>query len=427
MSEFGSPLNKLSQPVYRQQNSLWISGLLKWAFLGLLLLVCGYYVFPKISGVQTSFYLTLLPSALLLLVWRRNYQLLTSWQFITFCSLPVMLALSTLWASPDSADVYKPSDYYWKLVVYLALFYCAIFFLLEQYGDAILHQLLLALIVIGLLSGIASLTAYWLDGGFQDLRRIGGISLEGNIDKTGMLFGFHALFCCYGLYQKPRIWRWLSGAGLLTSCIYIVLSQTKVPIVMAGFSIFLVVFGNLSRLLKILVVVAIICVLPLAYFALYGDLPLLHRGGAYSVRLTLWQKTFAEFLQSPLFGQGLVHKKFIELNRMVPHPHNFLLDIARFSGLLGLAACAWQGLAALWTVRSKEKLLSWIPGLYFIWFLFGVLAMLVYSQQPLVKPNYIWFFYWIPLAILLARSSLENQSLSQGEMPPASNPQNSNR
>ncbi|AWF82921.1 hypothetical protein BTJ40_20015 [Microbulbifer sp. A4B17] len=427
MSELGSTLNKLSQPVYRQQSSLWISGLLKWAFLGLFLLVCGFYVFPKVSGVQTSFYLSLLPAALLLLAWRRNYNFLISWQFIAFCSLPIVLALSTLWASPETADVYRQPDYYWKLVFYLALFYCATFFLLEHYGDTILHQLLLTLIVIGLLSGIASLTTYFFHGGLQSLHRIGGISLEGNIDKTGMLFGFHALFCCYGLYQKPRLWRWLSGIGLLTSCIYIVLSQTKVPIVMAGFSIFLIVFGNLSRLLKILVVVAIVCVLPLAYFTLYGDLPLLHRGSAYSVRLTLWQKTFEEFLQSPLIGQGLVHKKFIELNRMVPHPHNFLLDIARFSGLLGLAACAWQGLAALWTVRSKERLLSWIPGLYFTWFLFGVLAMLTYAQQPLAKPNYIWFFYWIPLAILLARSSLENQSSTQRKTFLETNPENSNR
>ncbi|WP_444926096.1 O-antigen ligase family protein [Microbulbifer sp. TRSA002] len=423
MPELGSTLNKLSQPVYRQQSSLWVSGLLKWAFLGLFLLVCGYYVSPKISGVQTSFYLTLLPTAFLLLAWRRSYHFLISWQFLTFCSLPIILALSTLWASPDTADVYRQPDYYWKLVLYLSLFYFVVFFLLEQYGDNILHKLLLSLIVIGLLSGIASLIAYSLDGGLQDLRRIGGISLEGNIDKTGMLFGFHALFCCYGLYQNPRIWRWLSGAGLLTSCIYIVLSQTKVPIVMAGFSIFLVVFGNLSRLLKIIIVVAIVCALPLAYFTLYGDLPLLHRGSAYSIRMTLWQKTFEEFLQSPLFGQGLVHKKFIELNRMVPHPHNFLLDIARFSGILGVAACAWQGLSALWTVRSKERLLSWIPGLYFTWFVFGVLAMLTYAQQPLVKPNYIWFFYWIPLAILLARSSIEDRGLSQCKTIQDSNPQ----
>ncbi|MCO1333366.1 O-antigen ligase family protein [Microbulbifer sp. OS29] len=426
MSELGSTSNLTPGPAYRQQNSRWISGLLKWAYFGLFLLICGFYFFPKESGVQTGFYLTLLPATIFLLAWRRDYRFLASWQFAAFCSLPLVLALSAFWASADTADVFRSADYYWKLVLYLALFYCAIFFLLEHYGDSILHQLLLAAIVIGLLSGIASLIVYVSDGGLQRLHRIGGISLEGNIDKTGMLFGFHALFCCYGLSQKPALWRWASGAGLLTSCLYIVLSQTKIPILMAAFSILLVVFSSRSRRLKTIILIAM-GALPMAYLALFDDLPFLHRGSAYSIRLHLWQKVYEEFLQSPLIGQGLVHKKFIELDIMLPHPHNYLLDIARFSGLLGVAACAWQGLAVLWSIKSKEKILSWIPGLYAAWFLFGVLAMLAYSQQPLVKPNYIWFFYWIPLAILLARNSLENQDLKPYKTFLESNPQNSNR
>ncbi|MFS1524618.1 O-antigen ligase family protein [Microbulbifer sp. 2304DJ12-6] len=417
MLDLGSTPSSPFPTHYRQQGSKWIAGLLQLTRLGLLLLLCGFYLAPKVSGVQTSFYLTLLPAALLLMLWRKDFRFVCSWQFSAFLSLPVILALSTLWASGDSADVQREALYYWKLVLYLALFYVAIYCLLERCGDAVLHQLLLALIAVGLLSGLASLAAYGFADGFQRFHRIGGISLQGNIDKTAMLFGFHCLFCCYGITRSSRLWRILSWSGLLVSCVYILLSQTKIPIAMAGVAVLLAALITPSRLLKALILLTLLVVFPVTYLVLFGDLPLLHRGRAYTVRLELWGKVYDEFMRSPIMGSGLVHKQFIKVGQLLPHPHNYLLDVARFSGLLGLLACAWQGLGALSTVLGKKKLLSWIPGLVAAWFLFGVLAMLVYAQQPLVKPSYIWFFYWAPLAILLARSYRERNQPGPAQTP----------
>ncbi|MDP5208485.1 O-antigen ligase [Microbulbifer sp. 2205BS26-8] len=417
MFESGSTPPRSFPTPYRQQESKWIAGLLQLARLGLFLLLCGFYLAPKVSGVQTSFYLTLLPASLLLMLWRKDFRFVCSWQFIAFLSLPIILALSTLWASGDNADVQREAPYYWKLVLYLALFYAAIYFLLERFGDAVLHQLLLALIAVGLFSGLMSLAVYGFADGFQRLHRIGGISLQGNIDKTAMLFGFHSLFCCYGIARTSQLWRILSWSGLCVSCIYVVLSQTKIPIAMAGAAVLLAALITPSRLLKAWVLLALLVVIPVTYLILFGDLPLLHRGTAYSIRLELWGKVYDELMLSPIIGSGLVHKQFIEMGHLLPHPHNYLLDVARFSGLLGILACAWQGLGALSTVLSRKKLLSWIPGLVVVWFLFGVLAMLVYAQQPLVKPSYIWFFYWVPLAILLARSYRECNQPGSVEVP----------
>ncbi|MEW5248362.1 O-antigen ligase family protein [Microbulbifer sp. 2201CG32-9] len=405
----GSEINNaiLSPGLYRQQDSKWIAGLSTLAYGGMFLLLCGFYLAPKVAGVQTAFYLTLLPAALLLMLWRRDYRFIWSWQFAAFCTLPLVLALSTLWASADVADVQRKTSFYFKLVLYLALFYCGTYLVLERRGDRALHQWLLALIAVGLVSGLASLITYGLDDDLLRFRRIRGISLEGDIDKTGLLFGFHALFCCYGIAQSARPWRWLSWSGLVVSCLYIVLSQTKLPLVMALCALLLAAFISGSRLLRGLLLLAALAALPLGYLALFGDLPLLHRSNAYSVRLELWGQAWREFVQAPLLGSGLVHKQFIKLHHLLPHPHNYLLDVARFSGLLGLTACAWQGLGAVYTVLSREQLLTWIPGLIAAWFGFGTLAMAIYAQQPLVKPSYIWFFYWIPLALLLARSQLQ--------------------
>lgn len=393
-------------PLFRQAESRWIAGLFKLAGAGLLLLLCGFYIAPEVSRIQTGFYLTLLPAALLLLCWRRDFSFLFSWQFLSFLALPALLALSSLWATPEQADVERDPGFYLKLVVYLGLFYSALYMVLERRGTALLESWLRWLIAIGLVSCIASLVQYGLDGGFARLHRIGGISLEGDIDKTGLLYGFHTLFCCYGLTLDSRRWRLISWTGLLTSCVYIVVSQTKIPIVIAGVSILLATLATGPRLAKIALLCGLLLAVPLGYLLIFGDLPLLHRGNAYSIRLDLWGKTFDQFLQSPLIGSGLVHKLYLELDRTLPHPHNYLLDVARFCGLLGVAACLWQLGAAACAVLSQEKLFNWVPGIYALWFGFGVLAMLIYAQQPLVKPSYIWFLYWVPLAILLVHSQL---------------------
>lgn len=405
MSGSSSTANPL-QGLYRQPDSRWVSGLIKFASASLLLMLIGFHLLPDVGRIQTIFYLTLLPATLLLLAWRRDWAFLRSWQFVCFISVPLVLAISTLWADNSTATVERDASFYFKVLAYFLLFYCALYLVLEQRGDALLHWWLRWLIVLGTVSCAASLVKYGLDGGYSKLYRIGGISMQNNIDKTAMLYGFHVLFCCYGLSLDSRRWRWLSWLGLGLGCVYIVLSQTKIPIVMAAFAICLAAVVSRSLILRALVLIGAFAVLPVAYLVLYGDLPLLHRGAAYSIRLELWAKSLEGFLQSPWIGTGLVHKQFIELDHVLPHPHNYLLDVARFAGLLGVAACLWQGIAVTYIGLRREQLLSWVPGLYLLWFGFGVIAMLIYAQQPMVKPSYIWIFYWIPLAVLLVRNQL---------------------
>ncbi|GAA5525167.1 hypothetical protein Maes01_01732 [Microbulbifer aestuariivivens] len=392
--------------LYRQPNSRWVSGLIQFLSASLLLILIGFHLLPDVGRIQTIFYLTLLPSTLLLLVWRQDWRFLRAWQFACFISVPLVLTLSTLWGDSATATIKREVSFYFKVLIYFLLFYCALYLVMEQRGDQMLHRWLRWLIALGTVSCGASLIVYGLDGGFGKLYRIGGISMQNNIDKTAMLYGFHVLFCCYGLSLEPRRWRWLSWTGLGLGCIYIVLSQTKIPIVMAASAICLAAVVSRSKALRIVVVLGVVAVLPATYVLLYGDLPLLHRGEAYSIRLELWAKSLEGFLQSPWIGSGLVHKQFIELDRALPHPHNYLIDVARFAGLAGIAACLWQLAAIARIGLRRDALLSWVPGIYLLWFGFGVLAMLIYAQQPLVKPSYIWIFYWIPLAVLLVHSQL---------------------
>lgn len=393
---------------YRGVNPRWVKGLLYVLCFGTALLLGGYFLMPKIAWVQTNFYLTLLLPALLLLGLRKDFSFVISWQFLSFISLAVVLAISTLWADQELATRSKEGMYYVRLVLCLAIFYCALYFVLEASSVRIMDSMVKILIVVGLISSTSALTIYIMDGGLADLPRIRGVSLEGDIDKTSMFFGFHALFCCYGIHLWSRNWKCVSVAALIMTVAFIILSQTKIPILMAIVAIATVLFTAFSR--NLLVILGGLGLFIAGYFLLFGDLPLLHRSNAYSVRLHLWQESLQGFFQSPWLGSGLVYKQFLDLGHVLPHPHNYLVDVARFAGLLGLLACAWQLLAGLKAAfHSRQWLTCPLLCLLFAWFAFGVLAMLVYAQQPLVRPNYIWFFYWVPFAILLVVSQVGKQ------------------
>ena len=393
---------------YRGVNPRWIKGLLYALCFGTALLLGGYFLMPKIAWVQTNFYLTILLPALLLIGFRKDFSFVISWQFFSFISLAVVLAVSTLWADQELATRSKEGTYYVRLVLCLAIFYCALYLVLEASSVRIMDSMIKILVVIGLISSTSALIIYIVNGGLESLPRIRGLSLEGDIDKTSMLFGFHALFCSYGIHCWSRNWKRISVAALTMTVAFITLSQTKVPILMAVVAVATVLFTVFSR--NLLVILGGLGFFIAGYFLLFGDLPLLHRSNAYTVRLQLWQESLQGFFQSPWLGSGLVYKQFLDLGHVLPHPHNYLVDVARFSGLLGLFACAWQLLAGLKAAsHSRRRLTGPLLCLLFSWFAFGVLAMLVYAQQPLVRPNYIWFFYWIPFAALLVVSQLGEQ------------------
>ena len=396
--------------------SRWNSALLKIASIGLLFLVCGFYVAPEVATIQTTFYLTLLLPAMLLVISRRDWSFVYSWQLFSFCLLPLLLATSSLWALEVHADIQRDFPYYLKIALYLILFYCALYMVMERYGDTVLQRWLQWLIPVGLISCGLSLVSYIHSGGLDHLRRIGGISLDGDIDKTGLLYGFFAFFCCYGL-SLGKYWRWLSLAGLFLACAYALVSQTKIPLAMVGVAIVIAAISSRRVSWKTAaLLLGVLSTLPVAYLLLFGELPFMHRSNAYSVRIELWRQAFDQFLQSPLVGSGLMYKRYIELNSVLPHPHNYLIDIARFSGILGVAAAAIQLLTAAWVIRKPKYWLNWLCGVFIVWFAFGTLAMLIYAQQPLVKPSYIWFLYWIPLAVILVRSQLKNEASSANEL-----------
>jgi O-antigen ligase len=87
------------------------------------------------------------------------------------------------------------------------------------------------------------------------------------------------------------------------------------------------------------------------------------------------------------------------------HAHNFIVDAMRYGGLIGALLLTVQvtfvAAKGLILVRHNSSLLPLVA-----WFYLGVFFLLTNGQQPLVKPHHIWFFYWLPLVLIVGKTNL---------------------
>ena len=373
--------------------------------LGLFLLCGGFYFFPDYGGVARVFYLcVLLPAVLASPFWRSRLSHPLHWALYL---LPICyLALSTSWALPTGASDGRSIWYLCKPLLFLAALFLAINMVLSrcvQLPEALLQWLTLVALVTGIIALLQYLPPAIITGKWP---RMAGISLRGDINVTAALYGVNCLFCVWGLLHWRHGWRWLLVVSLLVSLAVALLSRSKVPLVCALSACVWLLWASLARdsLRRLLPwVLPPLLVLPLAYFIYFERVPFLDRPEGYLLRLDLWSQALEQAASRPWFGHGLGSALDFEL-RGKPfhsHAHNFVLDTLRYGGVVGASALLLQLLSTAVIVRRLlRRSRDYIP--IALWWLAGVLFLLTNGQQPLVKPHHIWFFYWLPLGLLLA-------------------------
>jgi O-antigen ligase len=72
-----------------------------------------------------------------------------------------------------------------------------------------------------------------------------------------------------------------------------------------------------------------------------------------SSRLAFWKHAFNQFLDSPLFGDGLGLLYPIYHGKLLPHAHNFYLSVLGEMGLVGASCMLLIGMT---TIAARKKL-----------------------------------------------------------------------
>jgi O-antigen ligase len=378
------------------------------AALGLLAMVCGFFLLRDYGDIARIFYLLILLPVLLSLPWRLAGIRAEHWPYwAALIAAPLLLALSALWTQPGQMAEGRSVFYFQKPLFFLLALLLGCQAAMARWPQ-LPTVLVRAIVLAALPSAMISLALYLPDAiSSGNWERMAGFSMRGDINVTATLFGVTALLCAYGLLHWAHSWRPLLLASLLASILVSLLSQSKVPLLCCAVAmgwLALVAWRYQSLALRIWLLLLPLTLL-VAYFLYFGRIPLLHRAEGYTIRLELWSQALDQFLQYPWLGHGLGTRLELccfngEITNM--HAHNLVLDTLRFAGIGAAALLIGQILfIALCGIRQLRADRSMAPVL--IWWLTGVFFLLTNGQQPLVKPHHIWFFYWIPSCLILAR------------------------
>jgi O-antigen ligase len=363
--------------------------------------LAGFFLLPSGKALNNAYYALVLAPALFLLRgadwrWLAGSRL---WRLAML--LLAYLTLSGLWSAGFSFDDWlheaKALPY---LAVYLAVLACVC---VRRPGawERLLRGVALAAVVGTLLSAALYYRAVPWPARLEFQAAVYNAN-EGATLLAGclMLVLFHILPAACG-----RWWRagWLLAALVLATGI--VLTGSRMPLAAAvactglGFAL-----RGQWRLLGLLAAGG---ALALGLLLVEGghDRPALERGDSY--RLAIWQQFAARVAHRPWLGEGILTDDTTQVAAQdagvaaltMNHPHSVYLATALYGGLPALGLLAALAASALWQgmLAARRGQPVWLLVL-----LVGLLCMLTDGDRLLHAPRGIWFYFWLPVGVLLA-------------------------
>lgn len=387
---------------------------------GFFWLPLSYYLVTSYGDIARFFYwLILLPCLLALPLWLRHFHFLDR-HILVFIIPVTYLALSTFWVADDLFDPARGQWYYCKRLLFLIALLLAAWRIGRQ-EDFLKRYLYKCFVVVGMTSAALALWFYQPGAEYLgDWARLSGISVHHDINVSATLFGLNMLFCAYGVIYWKRSWLAVIAPSMLLSLAALLLSQSKIPLLCAIVAVaWLLLHGwrNSYRWrLAILLMSAVLVMVAAAFLVYFQRIPFLDRTESYSIRMELWRSAIEQARPVWLFGHGVGSEAstWLQGKPYYSHAHNFILDTYLYGGLIGALLVAGQ---CFYTARVgiRRALRDHTDLPLAIWFVTGSLFLLTNGQQPLVKVHHIWFFYWIPAALILTRRDSPDSKIVAGK------------
>lgn len=372
---------------------------------GLFLMLACFYLAPSYGEVARSFYvLVMLPALIASPIWFKQSKL-GLWPWLFFLIPIAYLAASTLWVDEQYIKPDRSTWYYFKPFLFLILLMLAVERVFQHFPQ-IDRCLVKFITVVALISGIISLWQY-LPNAIETgtWPRMAGMSANHDINVTASFFGINIMFCIYGLVRWPSQWRWPLCLSLIISLIIVILSQSKVPLVCFMLSmVWLLLQGFQQRTLKKLIPLFLLLILVALFgFYYFERIPFMDRTISYGARIDLWHQAISQSKDAWYFGHGVGSDIELKFQNTFMHSHNLIFDTLRYGGIFGTLLLVVQmiyvAVRGLVLFRDDKYFLPIVA-----WFYLGVFFLLTNGQHPLVKPHHIWFYYWLPLVLILSKN-----------------------
>ncbi|MEA3220957.1 O-antigen ligase family protein [Immundisolibacter sp.] len=363
--------------------------------------LAGFFLLPSGKALNNVYYALVLAPALFLLRGADWRWLAGSNMWRLAMLLLAYLTLSGLWSAGFTFDDWLHEA---KALPYLAV-YLAVLACVCVRRPAAWERLLRGVAVAAVVGTLLSVALYYRAVPWPARLEFQAAVYNANEGATLlagclMLVLFHILPAARGRWRQAG---WLLAALVLATGI--VLTGSRMPLA-AAVACTAVGFA-LRRQWRLLGLLAAAGALALGLLLVEGGhgRPALERGDSY--RLAIWQQFAARVAHRPWLGEGVLTDDTTQIAAPDPgappltmnHPHSVYLATALYGGLpaLGLlaavvASALWQGMLA-----ARHGQPAWLLVL-----LVGLLCMLTDGDRLLHAPRGIWFYFWLPVGVLLA-------------------------
>ena len=312
------------------------------------------------------------------------------------------MLLSSVWSDDFSLALL------WRDVRYVA--YILVFILLTVYWfecnrqlpDAIMELVTLVAIVAAVVS-IATFEDLQLLPVLTENRMI-GVGITDNPNPSAFVYGF---FGVIALDYARRHWgetlSYVHAVGFFVILLFTVLTQSNTGLLAVAVACALLfLLDHRAAPPSVLVALFLGC-----SAAIYLAWALGMMGSATDLgfmnRLPIWQHILESWQDAPIFGYGYQPTPILWPDGKVSplnYAHSSFLSTLRDGGLVGLLLLlAVYGFALNTALRMT---LTVRRARYLCLFAFGVICVLVDTDQMVTRPRELWIILWLPLACLVA-------------------------
>lgn len=370
-------------------------------FVTYTLFLAGFYFVPNAVDHYKFYIAAVFFPGLLLLPTALNHARRSAIWLSLLAYLGYML-LSSLWSDNFSITTL------WRDIRYTAYILSFILLTLYFYGrnrllpDAIMQGVTLV-VILAAATSIVTFKEITLLPALTEARMV-GLGTTDNPNPSAFIYGFFGLIALdYSRRHSGEKLAYVYATGIIVIFIFLILTQSNTSLLALITTSALLFFADSLRTRSALLFVIILGPTAVAYLA--WSLGFL--GAATDIgfmnRLPIWKYVLEQWQTAPVFGHG--YQQIIMLAEdgkpsIMHYAHSLFLSTLRDGGLVGLVLLL---LVYFFALRSALKMASTERrALYLCLFMFGLVCVLVDTDQIVTRPRELWIILWLPLSCLVA-------------------------
>ncbi|MGK2942639.1 MAG: O-antigen ligase family protein [Immundisolibacter sp.] len=363
--------------------------------------LAGFFLLPNGKALNNVYYLLVFTPALFLLRLSDWRWLATSHLWKVAMLLLFYLTMSGLWSSAANiGDWLHEAKALPYITVYLAVLACIC--VRRRAGWECVVRVFVLAAVVGTL---VSVTLFYRTVSWP--ARLEYYGAVYNPNEAATLVGGCLILVLFQILPTAHgAWRqavWLAAALVLM--IGIVLTGSRSPL--AATMVCVGLGLALMRKWRLLGLAAVVLGLTISILLAsgYDYREALARGDSY--RTAIWRQCAARIAERPWLGEGILTDDSTQVGSKVnrglslsmAHPHNVYLATTLYGGLPALAILITLVILAL---RQGIAVAHRGEPAWLLMLIVGLLCMLTDGDRLLHAPRGIWFYFWMPVGVLVA-------------------------